>query len=182
MKLTKFVVVFAIMLTFVVLAEAQAPAGVAAQTAPVKVGIVNSEAFMNPTAGITRLTNALKTLDAEFKPKRDEITTLVNRLNAINVPATATPAQRNTAREQAETLQIDIRRKQEDARVAYAKRLSTLTDPIRLSVFAALEAYAKQRGIDLLIDVAKFPDGVFLVNKGSDLTGAFVREYNTRNP
>lgn len=182
MKLAKFVVVFSIILAFVALAEGQAPAATAAQTAPVKVGIVNSAMFMEQTGGITRLTNALRTLDTEFKPRRDEITTLRGRLSAINVGANATPAQRLAARDQAETLQVDIRRKQEDAQVAYAKRLATLTDPIRLSVFAALEAYAKQRGIDLLIDVAKFPDGVFLVNKSSDLTAAFIREYNSRNP
>lgn len=179
MTFAKFFLILAAITFSVSLAEAQAPV---AQPGPAKIGIVNSAMFMDEKAGITRLTNALKALDIEFKPRRDEIASLVNRLNGINVPANATPAQRNTAREQAETLQLDIRRKQEDARGAYAKRLSTLTDPIRLSVFAALEAYAKQRGIDMLIDVAKLPDTAFLVNKGADLTPAFIREYNSRNP
>ena len=85
-------------------------------------------------------------------------------------------------REQAQTLQIEIQRKQEDARVAYSKRLSALTDPIRLSIFNALETYSKARGVDLLIDLAKFPDGVLLVNQNADMTAAFIRDYNSKNP
>ena len=160
-------------------AEAQAPA----QATPAKVGIINTSAFTNSTGGITRLVTALRTLDTEFKPRRDEITTLVNRLNALQqVPANTPPDQLATRRDQAQTLQVDIQRKQEDARVAYAKRMSTLTEPIRLSVFTALEAYGKQRGIDVWIDMSKFPDGVFVINPGADQTAAFVRDFNSKNP
>jgi Skp family chaperone for outer membrane proteins len=183
MKFARFFLIFAAVTATASLAEAQTqPTGATAQAGSAKIGIVNSAMFMDEKAGITRLTNALKALDTEFKPRRDEINALVTRLNGINVPANATPAQRATAQDQAQTLQLDIRRKQEDARAAYAKRLSAVTDPIRLSVFAALEAYARQRGIDMLIDVAKLPDTAFLVNKGADLTPAFIRDYNTRNP
>ena len=161
------------------LANAQAPV----QTAPAKVGIINSELFSNPTGGITRLVNALKTLETEFKPKRDEITQLVSRFSSLQqIPANTPPAQVAGRREQAETLQIEIQRKQEDARVAYAKRLAALTGPIRASVYTALETYTKQRGIDVLIDLSKFPDGVLLANRNADLTPGFIREFNSKNP
>jgi Skp family chaperone for outer membrane proteins len=154
------------------------------QTAPAKVGIINSNMFSSANGGITRLVNALRTLENEFKPRRDEITTLVARFNTLQQQPAAgtTQAQLQTRREQAETLQIDITRKQEDARTAYAKRLADLTNPIRLSVFNALEAYAKQRGIDVLLDVSKFPDGILLVNQSSDLTVGFIRDFNSKNP
>jgi Skp family chaperone for outer membrane proteins len=165
--------------TFTTTLTAQAPV----QTAPAKVGVINSDKFANATGGITRLVNALRTLDAEFKPRRDEITQLLARFNALQqVPAASTPAQLASRRDQVETLQTEIQRKQEDARVAYGKRLSTLTNPIRLTVFNALEAYAKQRGLDVLIDLAKFPDGVLLVNQNADLTPGFIRDFNSKNP
>lgn len=171
--------ILAAALTFTTNLTAQAPV----QQAPVKVGVINSDMFSQTTGGITRLVNALRTLDTEFKPKRDEITQLVARFDALQkVPAGTTQAQLATRREQTETLQIEIRRKQEDARVAYSKRLATLTNPIRLSVFNALEAYAKQRGIDVLIDLGKFPDGILLVNQNADLTAAFIRDFNSKNP
>jgi Skp family chaperone for outer membrane proteins len=179
MTFAKLLFLITITVTFSSIAHAQA----AAQNAPAKVGIMNSEMFSSRTAGVNRLVKALTTIDTEFKPRRDEITQLIARLNALQqVPTGTPPAQIAQRREQAETLQIEIKRKQEDARVAYAKRLSTLTDPIRLSVLNALEAYAKQRGIDVLIDLSKYPDGVLLVNQGADITPAFIRDFNTKNP
>ena len=179
MKLSNIAAIFALFTTFAALAAGQAPV----QTAPVKVGVVNSLQFANPQGGITRLTTALRTLETEFKPRRDEIASLLRRFNELQkVPANQTREQLATRRDQAQAMQVDITRKQEDARAAYAKRLSTLTDPIRQSIFTALQAYAKQRGLDLLIDASKFPDGVYLMNDAADLTPGFIREYNSRNP
>lgn len=180
MKLAKPVFIFAAMIALTTMASAQAPV----QTAQVRVGVINSDLFTNQTGGITRLLNALRTLDVEFKPRRDEITALIARFDDLQKapPANTTPAQLAARRDQAETLQIEIRRKQEDARAAYGRRLTALTEPIRRSVFTALEAYAKQRGIDLLVDISKFPDGVLLLNAGSDLTPGFIRDFNSKNP
>ena len=180
MKLSNIAAIFALLTTFAALAAGQAPV----QTAPVKVGVVNSLQFSNPQGGITRLTTALRTLETEFKPRRDEIAGLVSRFNELQKPAPPNQTREQLAarRDQAQTLQIDITRKQEDARTAYTKRLSALTDPIRQSIFTALQAYAKQRGLDLLIDASKFPDGVYLMNEAADLTPGFIRDYNTRNP
>jgi len=162
-----------------VLVNAQAPS----QIAPAKVGIINSESFANPTGGITRLVNALKAIQTEFKPRRDEIARLVAQFDTLQqVPPNTPAAQLAARRDQAQTLQIDIQRKQEDARVAYAKRLSALTDPIRATVYTALEVYTKQHGLDVLIDISKFPDGVLLANRNLDLTPGFIREFNSKNP
>jgi Skp family chaperone for outer membrane proteins len=181
MKLAKILFILATVVTVPSFASAQAPA--ATQTAPAKVGLVNSAKFTAATGGITRLVNAFRTLETEFKPKRDEITQLVSRLDALRqVPAGTTQAQLATRRDQAETLQVEITRKQEDGRVAYSRRLAALTEPIRASIFTALEAFAKQRGVDVLIDISKFPDGVLLLNQNADLTDAFIRDYNSKNP
>ena len=175
-------IVFAIIAS-VTVSNAQVPA--ASQTAqPLKIGVINSEMFGSQTGGITRFVAVLRTLETEFKPRRDEIATLIGRLDALGKQPTANvpPAQLAARREQAESLQLDIRRKQEDARVAWTKRFDTLTDPIRVSIFNALDAYAKARGIDLLVDIAKFPEGLMLVNKNADLTTAFIRDFNSKNP
>ena len=161
------------------IAGAQAPA----QPAPAKVGVIDSNLFGDPTNGIKKLVAALRTIEAEFKPKRDEIIQLRARFDALQqVPPNTPPAQLATRREQAESLQIEITRKQEDARVAFTKRTAALTNPIRASVYTALEAYTKQRGIDVLIDVSKFPEGVLIANRSVDLTPGFIRDFNTKNP
>ena len=174
----KLVLAITAALTLSSLASAQAPA----QTAPVKIGIVDSAAFTQP-GGITRMINALRTLDAEFKGRRDEIASLIARLETLQkVPPGTTEAQLAVRRDQAQTLQIDIQRKQEDARSAFTKRHTALTEPIRLSILTALEAYAKQRGIDVVIDVSKFPESILLVNANAALTVGFIRDFNSKNP
>src|SRR6185503_19140929 len=116
MRLAISVFMLAAAVTFTSTLTAQAPV----QTAPAKVGVINSDNFANSTGGSTRLVNALRTLDAELKPRRDEITQLLARFNALQqVPAASTPAQLASRRDQVETLQTEIQRKQEDARVAY---------------------------------------------------------------
>src|SRR5688572_12615600 len=128
MTLTKYFLSIILIAMCSSIVGAQAPA----QPAPAKVGIIDSNLFGDPTNGIKRLVAALRTIEAEFKPRRDEITQLVNRLNTLaQVPPNTPPAQLATRREQAETLQIEITRKQEDARVAFTKRTAALTNPIR---------------------------------------------------
>ena len=180
MKFRTLLFIFFAFIVHVTSLSAQVPA----QNTPLKVGVINSEMFANQTAGITKLVTALRTLQTEFKPRQDEISALITRFDGLQKPAAPNTPQAQLAQrqEQAQTLQIEIRRKQEDARVAYSKRLSTLTDPIRLSIFNALEAFAKTRGVDVLIDLAKFPDGVLLVNKNADMTAAFIKDFNSRNP
>ncbi|PYS98311.1 MAG: hypothetical protein DMF63_16795 [Acidobacteria bacterium] len=179
MTFAKILLLLASIATLTSLAAAQAPA----QATPAKVGVIDSTLFADPTNGIKKLVSAMRTLEAEFKPKRDEIAQLVARFEALQqVPPNTPAAQLATRREQAETLQTEIRRKQEDARNAYSKRLVTLTTPIRVVVYTALEVYVKQRGIDLLVDVSKFPEGVLLANKNVDLTPGFIRDFNAKNP
>ncbi len=179
MKLLNIVLAIA----FAGIAATHVNAQVPAQAAPAKVGVVNSAAFSNPTGGITRFVNAIKTIDAEFLSRRNDINQSVTRFDELQkVPAGMTPQQLSARREQAETLQIEIRRKQEDARAAYTKRFAQLTDPIQKSIVDSLTAFAKARSIDVLIDVSKFPDGLLLVNRGADLTAAFIRDFNSKNP
>jgi Skp family chaperone for outer membrane proteins len=178
-SLTK-VFVFACVVVFGTLA---ASAQVTPQTAPAKVGFVNSAQFSRSTGGINRFVAALRTLDAEFKSRRDDIAASITRFNELQKePAGIPEAQLATRREQAQMLQIEITRKQEDARVAYSRRFSQLTEPIQKTLIDALTVFAKARGIDLVIDVSKFPEGVLVVNESADMTAAFIRDFNTKNP
>ena len=181
MKVGNLLLVLAAVIVFASASNAQVPA---AQPAPLKIAVINSDMFSAQTGGITRLVNALRTLETEFKPQRDEIRQMVARFETLQqpAPANATAQQQATRRDEALTLQTNIRRKQEDATAAFQRRSATLTEPIRLSIFTALQAYAKQRGVDLLIDISKFQDGVLLMNAGADMTPAFIKDYNSKNP
>ena len=99
------VVNFVLAIAFAVIVTTHASAQVPVQVTPAKVGVVNSAAFSNPTGGITRFVNAIKTLDAEFLVRRNDITASVARFEELQkVPAGMTGPQLDTRREQAQTL------------------------------------------------------------------------------
>jgi outer membrane protein len=174
------------------LIAAAAAVGVKAQTvpattAPTKVAVIDTDMFSDEKAGIKRLLAAFQQLDARFKPQRDEIAGMITRYEAlakeVNSPAPGVTQQQLAAKaEQAQTLQTDIKRKQEDARVAYTKQAQTITQPVQQAIYNALEAFAKARGIDILLDASKSRDSMLVLNNAVNITTAFIADYNAKNP
>lgn len=152
-----------------------------------KIAIIDTEAFANPQGGITRLVNAFNKVNAEFKPRSDELQRLRANYEQIGKDIEATKNlsdQKALAAkaDQAETLKNDIERKSQDAQRAYQKRLREETQPIYQEIGTALQAFARQRGITVIFDVAKMGEVMFVVNDGVDVTNAFIADYNQRNP
>jgi hypothetical protein len=57
-----------------------------------------------------------------------------------------------------------------------------LTGPVYQDIGQALQAFAKARGLTVIFDVSKMQGVVMVVNDSVDITGAFIADYNTRNP
>lgn len=178
-----------VLLTFI---AAAASAAVQAQTAtvpigPSKVAVVDTRVFTNSKTGITRLVKAFNTLETEFKAQRDELNSLKVKydqlVKEINSPPPGGDRKALAAKaDQAQTLQTEMKRKQEDARVAYEKRAEALLAPINTAVFTALDAYAKQQKIDVILDAAKLAGVILVTNDAIDITDAFIKDYNSKNP
>ena len=162
-------------------------AGGAVTVAEGKFAIIDTEAFGDQKEGIKRLVAAFQTVEREFKPRRDEITTLRTRYDALvkeinDTKAVAAPAAIQAKADQAQQLEIEIKRKQEDGQKALDKRVQDLTGPVYQDIGAALQAYAKARGLSVVFDVSKMQGVVMVVDGGIDITSAFIADYNTRNP
>jgi Skp family chaperone for outer membrane proteins len=152
-----------------------------------KFAIIDTDAFNDPAQGIKRLVAAFQTVEREFKPRRDEIQGLKTRYDALvkeiqDTQKVAAPAALATKAEQAEALKVEIERKQQDGQKALDKRVQDLTGPVYQDIGNALQAFAKARGLSVVFDVSKMQGVVMVVNEGVDITGAFIAEYNTRNP
>jgi Skp family chaperone for outer membrane proteins len=161
--------------------------GAAAAIAEGKFAIIDTDAFNDQANGIKRLVAAFQTVEREFKPRRDEIQTLRTRLEALvkeieSTKAVAAPAALQTKAEQAQQLETEIKRKQEDGQKALDKRVQDLTGPVYQDIGTALQAFARARGLSVIFDVSKMQGVVMVVNEGVDITGAFISDYNTRNP
>ena len=152
-----------------------------------KFAIIDTEAFGDQKDGIKRLVAAFQTVEREFKPRRDEITGLRTRFDALakDIEATKAVADQKALQakaDQAQQLEIEIKRKQEDGQKALDKRVQELTGPVYQDIGNALQAYAKARGLSVVFDVSKMQGVVMVVDGGIDITNAFIADYNTRNP
>ena len=168
-------------------ARPAAPAAGAVTVAEGKFAIIDTESFGDPKDGIKRLVAAFQTVEREFKPRRDEIQGLRTRLETLakDIEATkavADPKALAAKADQATALDTEIKRKQEDGQKALDKRVQELTGPVYQDIGAALQAYAKARGLSVVFDVSKMAGVVMVVDGGIDITNAFIADYNQRNP
>lgn len=152
-----------------------------------KIAIINVQAFGDPKGGIARLINAYNTLDKEFSPRRDELKQMKTRYDQIvdDINKTRALADEKTLTakaEQAQNLEKEMKRRQEDGQLAIEKREAELTVPIWTDIDNALRAFAKSRGITVIFDASKMAGAMYVADDAVDITQAFIAEYNQRNP
>lgn len=166
-------------------APAPATGGAAAGAATGKIAVIDSSAFSDDKAGIARVVNAMKTVDAQFQPLRTEVQGMQTRYEALvaDINKTRDVADPKTVAakvEQADTMKRDIERKTQDAQLAIQKRMQETLGPLQEDVYNTLQAYASQRGISVIIDVSRVP--VIYFNDSVDITKEFITEYNRAKP
>lgn len=151
-----------------------------------KIALVNSDDFADPAAGITRLVVAMKKVDNEFGPRRTELEALRAQTDKATadlakVQAMQTPAVNQQQQEKIDQMKRDFQRKGEDAQAAYQKRLQEVIGPVYEDIGKALDAYAKARGITLILDVTKV-QGIVSASDSLDISKAFITDFNSKNP
>jgi len=153
-----------------------------------KVAVIFSGAFQDPKQGIARFAVLLNKLNAEFQKTQDELTQMGKNLQALQDEITklqqapAPDARTVQAKvDQLESLKKDAQRKTEDAQGSYQRRRAEIFTPLQDDVGKALDAYAKTRGITLVIDASQV-EGVLYAAEAIDITRAFISDYNSKNP
>lgn len=155
-----------------------------------KIAVIDTEAFLDPKGGISQFSSVLAKLNGEFKQQKDALTQLQSRAQTLqqeitnlqNAPAGTPIDQRSvqTKTDQLDQLKKDIQRKGEDAQAAYKKRQQELFTPVQNSIGKALEAFAKARGINVIIDASQVP--LLYAADNIDITRAFIADYNSKSP
>jgi Skp family chaperone for outer membrane proteins len=166
-----------------------------AQTAAGKIGLINTQAFDDTKAGITKYVAAMNSLDNEFKPLSTELQTLGTKINAlkkelddlqakINDPNNKVPINRDSAVAKAEEYEKLLREyefKEKDAKARYERRSQVVMGPIRQDIGNAIQEYTKKNGYVLVIDVSKDTTGLILgLDEAADITKQFITFYNAR--
>lgn len=163
---------------------------------PVKIALVNTDAFYAEEGGITKILNAYKSLEVEFKSTQQELQTMGNRINSLrtelqalqtraNDPENKVPIDRASAQskaEELERLERDFKFKKEDAEVRYSRREAAVLGPIIQDVGNQLGKYAEQKGYTMVFDVGKLVNAQAILywQENTEITKEFVQFYNTR--
>lgn len=150
-----------------------------------KIAMIYSDAFMDPKTGIAKFSSLLNTLNREFQPRQTELQGLQTRINTLTkeINDTQSVADPNTIRQkrdQLDQLNTEFKRKGEDAEAAYNKRRQDIFLPLQQDIGKALEAFAKARGITVIVDGSQVP--LVYAADSIDITRAFINEFNSKNP
>ena len=143
---------------------------------------------MDPKTGIARFNSQISTLTREFQPRQTElqqlqakIQTLSNEITqAQNASAVVDPKSIQAKVDQLEQLQKELTRKKEDGEAAFVKRQKELLGPIQEEIRLALEVYAKEHNINVLIDGTQVP--LIYSADSIDVTRAFINDFNAKHP
>lgn len=151
-----------------------------------KIALIDSALFSDEKQGIVRLVNAIKRVETEFQPLQTELTTLKTQLDKATadyskVAPMQDPKLNQQQAEKIEQMDKDLKRKAEDAQSKYQKRMGEILGPISDEIGKGLDAYAKARGISLVLDVSKV-QGIVSASDSLDITKAFIIEFNSKNP
>ena len=172
----------------------------AAQPGVLKIVVIDTGAFGGDekgVGGITKYINAQKSLETEFKTVQTDLQTTANRIQTLegeiqklqtpvnpNVPISQTNQTSLQAKvEEYQNLQVEFKRKEEDAKNKFARRQQTLMAPIMQDIGRSFDVFAKQKGYGLILDSNKlFNAGVLLFQDDAkvDVTKEFITFYNAR--
>jgi Skp family chaperone for outer membrane proteins len=193
MKVFRTTVAVIALAAFAILAHTQtrpsSPGAAPPQTrpaaAPGNIAVIDSSAFSDERNGIARVMVAMRQMEAKFQPLRNELRGMRDRLATMRadlqkkqgIQDAKITAQQSEAADQ---LDIQIKRKAEDAQASYQKESITLLDPLQKDIADALTTYAQTKGISLLIDLNRVP--VIYAANNLDVTKDFIAEYNRTHP
>src|SRR5262245_4328226 len=153
-----------------------------------KIAVIYSSAFLDQKTGIAKYSVLVNTLNREFQPRQTELTQLSQKIQAsqdeINkLQSSSVPIDPNSVRAKVDTLEQmkkEYQRKGEDAEAWSQKRQQEIFAPLQNDIEKALEVYAKQRGITVIIDASRVP--MVYAADSVDITRAFITEFNAKNP
>lgn len=199
MKIERLIAAVALLMTAAIVTvsaqQQQRPAAPPANTPAVpqatvavpdsKMALIYSEAFLDAKTGIARFNALLTTLNREFQPRQTELNALAQRIEALTKEindqrAVAAPASLQQKQDQLDQLKKDYQRKGEDAEAAYNRRRQEIFAPLQQDIGKALEAFAKARGITVIVDGSQVP--VVYAADSIDVTRAFIADFNAKNP
>jgi Skp family chaperone for outer membrane proteins len=154
-----------------------------------RIALIDTSVFGDEKNGIYRYVDAAKSVEAEFKTRSDEVQNLQNRLNAlaneIQSLSKAPVVDQKTIQsktQQGQTLQLEWKTKKDRFDEDVSKRAEQVIAPISSQIGAAMDQFARQRGVTMTLDTSKLLPAILTAVPAIDLTQAFIADFNSKNP
>jgi Skp family chaperone for outer membrane proteins len=166
--------------------NASKPSNLSASSAPPSgIAIVDSGEFTDPKTGIQRVVAALGQLDVKNQGINKELKDMQTRLQTLradiqNKRLVQDPKITAQQADQADKLEVELKRRAEDAQAASDKEMASALGPLQQDIQNALGAYAKAHGIFLVIDAGRVP--LVYADDSIDITKDFIADYNKTHP
>jgi len=166
--------------------NASKPSNLSASPAPPSgIAIVDSGELTDPKTGIQRVVAALGQLDVKNQGINKELKDMQTRLQNLradiqNKRLVQDPKITAQQTDQADKLELELKRRAEDAQAASNKEMATALGPLQQDIQNALGAYAKAHGILLVIDAGRVP--LVYADDSIDITKDFIADYNKTHP
>jgi Skp family chaperone for outer membrane proteins len=171
-------------------AQTTTPAAPAAKVIPVsRVAWVNSNAFAAEEGGIKQLVRNIKQLELEFSGTESELSlqgeklrTLVGELQKLQAGGEANAVAIQEKQAEGLRLQRELQAKQQQAQQAFGKAQQEKQGPVFAEIGKALTAFAKERELNYILDVAKLGDAVLVAQPELEVTQDFIAYFNATHP
>ena len=154
-----------------------------------RIALINTEVFGDEKNGIFRYIDAANIVSREFLPRTTELRNLETRLNTLateiqTLMKAPTPDQRAIQAKQTEgeRLQQEFNTKKDRLDEDVSKRYQVIVTPVSQQIGAALDQFARQRGITMTLDMNKLLPAILTALPAVDVTQAFIADFNSKNP
>ena len=154
-----------------------------------RIALIDTTAFGDEKNGIWRYVDAAKSVEAEFKSRSDELQNIQNRLDALateiqTLMKAPVPDQKTiqARQQQGVSLQAEGKTKKDRLDEDVSKRYEQVIGPISNQIGAAMDQFARQRGITMTLDTSKLLPAILTALPSTDLTQAFINDFNSKNP
>jgi outer membrane protein len=163
-----------------------------ASNAPVpdsKIALIDTSMFSDEKNGIYRYVDAARAVQLEFKPRTDELDNLQKRLDTLaneiqTLMKAPAPDQKTiqARQQQGVSLQAEGKTKKDRLDEDLRKRYEQVIAPISNQIGTAMDQFAQQRGITMTLDASKLLPVILTALPSTDLTQAFINDFNSKNP
>ncbi len=162
-----------------------------AQTAPPKSVLINTAAFFDEKAGITKLLAAQKQINGEFAAKIKAFQNDGAKIQAIAIeiqnlqkqPVTqAIQSAMAAKQDEGESLQRNVEFRKTELEAEMSKRREALIGPISFDIGKAISDFGKKNGYGAIFDASKLAESgaLLFVADSVDITKDFISYYNAR--